>query len=113
MRRELIPSSILLVVAICAANGCGKKVPPTSSEVVAMRVSTLPTTADDPVWKKAPICSREKSFWRAAVEPDEAKGSVSAEFAWAVLGGPKASGGIDLLKQRPLGGSGRGGRRYP
>ncbi|MFN8546423.1 MAG: ethylbenzene dehydrogenase-related protein [Candidatus Eisenbacteria bacterium] len=57
MRREQLFAWVALVLALGLVTGCGKKGPPISTEVVAVKVAKLPTNADDPVWKNAPVCN--------------------------------------------------------
>ena len=53
MRRALI---VLVAIAVVGA-GCGKRTPPVSNEVVAVKVAALPASGDDPLWREAPVCT--------------------------------------------------------
>lgn len=46
---------VALLLAVGLA-GCGRKAPPTTSTVVALRVGSLPSDGADPAWARAPLC---------------------------------------------------------
>lgn len=88
MRRNII---LVLVLALAAAFGCGKKEPPVSAnEVQALFRSQAPSTADDPIWEEAPV-HPAKLILQDMVEPRLMIPSTSQVKVQSVTDGRKVA----------------------
>lgn len=86
MRRSFFRWILLLLSLGGGIAGCGRDQAPTSSEVVAVKVATIPRDGADPVWRRAPVC-RVPLVLQDMVEPRLLKPSTPAVSVQAATDG--------------------------
>jgi len=83
-------AACLTAAAVFLAASCAKKSPPALTEVVALRVATLPTSPDDPAWRNVPAFTAPLIL-QDLVEPRLLRPSTPAVDVQALTDGPRVA----------------------